>query len=635
MKLNKVMLLLLSVFSILALSSCNGDHVIGPQGEQGKPGEDGHTPIITIGENGNWFIDGIDTGKPATITDTYTVSFNSQGGIMPSDFPTVMQVVEGSVISNLPVPSKENYEFLGWYTGITSNDGQFTTTTPVYDDLNLVAKWRSLIPETYTITWVNYDGTVLEIDEGVAHGSTPTYDGEIPTKPSDYKSSYEFDSWSPDVLEATENRTYVAQYVSTPVTHIVRFDVGDYGFISDNIVTIEGGNPVGEPSVDYTDVPGTMVLTGWYLDQTLKTPVTFPYVPTTDITLYGKWVEITDISEYLTYYYDEAREGYVIRNYNEVYSLKTIRIPDSYDDGVNGEHPVVGIQQAFSRNKNIETVVLPETLKFISENAFSNCSNLTRVDFPESIEEIGNGAFAESGLKSVEFSSTSKLESIGNECFEYCRKLESITFPDSLQSIGGWAFRDCDSLTSIILPESLQSIGDGAFSDCDSLTSIILPESLQSIGVWAFRGCDSLTSIILPESLQSIGEKVFSDCTSLTSIILPESLQSIGDDAFSGCTSLTSIILPESLQSIGKQVFSGCTSLTSIILPESLQSIGYYVFAGCNSLNAIYCLSTSMPSGWDPTFNADIQVYWYSETDPGSTFGNYWHYNENGEPWKW
>ena len=34
----------------------------GENGIQGIPGEDGHTPIITIGSNGNWFVDGVDSG---------------------------------------------------------------------------------------------------------------------------------------------------------------------------------------------------------------------------------------------------------------------------------------------------------------------------------------------------------------------------------------------------------------------------------------------------------------------------------------------------------------------------------------------------------------------------------------------
>lgn len=37
----------------------------GEQGIQGEPGKDGHTPEVKIGENGNWIIDGVDTGISA------------------------------------------------------------------------------------------------------------------------------------------------------------------------------------------------------------------------------------------------------------------------------------------------------------------------------------------------------------------------------------------------------------------------------------------------------------------------------------------------------------------------------------------------------------------------------------------
>lgn len=37
----------------------------GADGKNGKNGQDGHTPVITIGPNGNWYIDGKDTGKPS------------------------------------------------------------------------------------------------------------------------------------------------------------------------------------------------------------------------------------------------------------------------------------------------------------------------------------------------------------------------------------------------------------------------------------------------------------------------------------------------------------------------------------------------------------------------------------------
>ena len=31
------------------------------KGDKGEKGDDGHTPVITIGSNGNWFVDGVDT----------------------------------------------------------------------------------------------------------------------------------------------------------------------------------------------------------------------------------------------------------------------------------------------------------------------------------------------------------------------------------------------------------------------------------------------------------------------------------------------------------------------------------------------------------------------------------------------
>ena len=38
----------------------------GAAGQNGTNGADGHTPVITIGANGNWFVDGVDTGTSAS-----------------------------------------------------------------------------------------------------------------------------------------------------------------------------------------------------------------------------------------------------------------------------------------------------------------------------------------------------------------------------------------------------------------------------------------------------------------------------------------------------------------------------------------------------------------------------------------
>lgn len=45
----------------------------------GEDGEDGHSPVITIGSNGNWFIDGVDTGQAAQGPKGDTGSSGSSG----------------------------------------------------------------------------------------------------------------------------------------------------------------------------------------------------------------------------------------------------------------------------------------------------------------------------------------------------------------------------------------------------------------------------------------------------------------------------------------------------------------------------------------------------------------------------
>ena len=153
---------------------------------------------------------------------------------------------------------------------------------------------------------------------------------------------------------------------------------------------------------------------------------------------------------------------------------------------------------------------------------------------------------------------------IGNDAFDNCRSLTSVTIPDSVMSIGDSAFRYCTSLTSVTIPDSVTSIGDTAFQYCTSLASVTIPDSVTSIGGRAFDGCTSLTSVTIPDSVTSIGKGAFYDCTSLTSVTIPGSVTSIGDDAFSGCASLTSVTIPNSVTSIGNYAFSCCGSLTDV-----------------------------------------------------------------------
>ena len=68
------------------------------------------------------------------------------------------------------------------------------------------------VKDRFTVTWEDFDGTVLEKDEGVVYGSDPSYDGEKPARAADAEFTYEFDGWTPEVVKVTGDAVYKATY---------------------------------------------------------------------------------------------------------------------------------------------------------------------------------------------------------------------------------------------------------------------------------------------------------------------------------------------------------------------------------------------------------------------------------------
>ena len=138
--------------------------------------------------------------------------------------------------------------------------------------------------------------------------------------------------------------------------------------------------------------------------------------------------------------------------------------------------------------------------------------------------------------------------SIGEEAFDNCHSLTSVTIPDSVTSIGDYAFYRCLSLASVNIPDGVTSIGYGAFSECHNLTSVTIPGSVTSIGDYAFYRCLSLTSVTIPGSVTSIGNYAFYDCSRLTSVTFAgANLPSFDLTAFDDCNNLQTISLSDDL----------------------------------------------------------------------------------------
>ena len=75
----------------------------------------------------------------------------------------------------------------------------------------LLFSFKACSAPTYTITFKNYDGTIIDVIE-VKNGEIPSTN-KIPSKPSDDEYEYLFDSWG-NIVRANGDATYQAVFIN-------------------------------------------------------------------------------------------------------------------------------------------------------------------------------------------------------------------------------------------------------------------------------------------------------------------------------------------------------------------------------------------------------------------------------------
>lgn len=305
-------------------------------------------------------------------------------------------------------------------------------------------------------------------------------------------------------------------------------------------------------------------------------------------------------------------------------------------------YPVTEIEpKAFQNCIDITSVIIPNSVNYISDNAFFECFDITSLTIGSSVIDISNGAFSYcSALEEIHFRSANPPTLNGDAFFELddvpvyvpCGSLLNYSGWGGFTDIRGesekvkigslWYLLDCANLTATVVPElavpqqitfplysnhscpsgditipasvgygnqtfNVTAIGDGAFAYCQNISSIVIPESVTSIGNSAFAHCLDIASVVIPEGVTTIGNSAFYYCIELESVTIPNSMTGIGNEAFMNCDVMTSLTIGNSVTSIGNKAFSRCLSLESVTIPNSVISIGNNAFEQCYSLTSV------------------------------------------------
>lgn len=341
--------------------------------------------------------------------------------------------------------------------------------------------------------------------------------------------------------------------------------------------------------------------------------------------------------------------GKCFYKFNGEVSTSTVEINDG----------ILGIADRAFENFEIVNISLPNTLIHIGNRTFFGCANITEIIIPNSVKTISEYAFYNTSLNSIWYNGSeneasqiiisndgnaplneatwhyniclSNQHTFSGECDDSCGNCEWIRAVSVEHNYSDDVDVDCNTC-GYVKPELSYKIINNSYVEIIGLEddfsgSIQIPSEIEglpvtSIGDYAFENCTGLTNVTISEKIESIGLNVFDSCTSLINInvdsnnlyyesvdgvlydesnnilikcptkktgavYIQDGTLEIADEAFAYCSNLTSVIIPNSVSSIGSGAFINCLSIENITVPNGVTHIKGYTFYFCKALTSI------------------------------------------------
>lgn len=246
------------------------------------------------------------TVKSSPVTaNTYKITFDANGGSGLSE--PDREIEEGKVLGILPTVERAGYALTGWYTE-KEGGTEVTSDTVITSDVTIYARWKSVKPKTYRVTFeVNGGDALNEPDRTVEEGKPL---GALPTTG---RTGYTFVGWYTEKEGGTEvtSDTVITSELTVyahwePVrlkTYKVTFDANGGNEAGETVRTVEEGNMLSAlPEVDRAGY----IFAGWYTEKEGGTEVTENTSVRSDMTVYARWEPVGPITYKVTF---EANGG--------------------------------------------------------------------------------------------------------------------------------------------------------------------------------------------------------------------------------------------------------------------------------------------------------------------------------------
>ena len=485
------------------------------------------------------------TSTPTPTPETYTtVIFNPNGGTVS---PTSKNVVYGQTYGELPVPEKENYDFMAWRHA--ESNKIVTSTTSVITEAT----------HTLTAIWIRKPGVVATATPTPTTGATltatptpsPTPSAPASSRRTDHLYIYYFTTDEEYTLNSVVNNStyklanyttatgagtlYGSEYTKRASRYLVGTDSSGntWYFLADGTnatyvhpAVYQGNNADNGSVKNITELifPSTITYNG-----TSYTVVSIGGGSSSYHTI-GNNYECDDSTSIVkekdynykpevgVYYYGETKssssseqkkEINILYNYGVIGNGEITSIGVDITNYSNGEYTYITNESSYYvYNTTLKSVTIPDTVTEIMQGAFAYCQALEEINGAKNVNIIKYDGFkaVTIGNRKSQLSKTYVQDGYMNHFYYYYNESYSLDEKTDIMM----AFDSSVVIAPyLFLPlfENLVTIDTNGFANHNNLYDVILGSTVSNIKYNAFDGCE-LESIDIANISAVIGDNV-------------------------------------------------------------------------------------------------------------------------------